>query len=68
MCESITTRMDLISEAFEILENTHKMGNRIRTLKDLLTFDLNRDQEFSANHLVTFVMKVEYLTEEAWRR
>ena len=66
--ECIKTIMDLIYEAFEILENTQNMGNRIRTLKDLLTSNLNRDQEFSVNHLSTFVKKVESLIKETWRR
>lgn len=67
MVEDIKTRMDLKSEAFEILENTHKMGTRLTTPKHLLTTYLNSDQEFSANHLATFVTKLESLTEETWR-
>ena len=66
--ESTNTRTYLISKVFEILENTHKMGNQIRSIKGLLTFELNYDQEFSMNHLATFVMEVESLIEEAWRR
>ena len=66
--EGIKSRTNLIAESSEILQNTQKMGTRIRNFKYSLTSDLNRDQEFIANHLATFINKVKYLIEEARRK
>ena len=42
--ESIKSHLDLISEAFDILENVHKIGTHIRSFKELLTVDTNHDE------------------------
>lgn len=66
--EGIKTRTYLIFEAFEILGNVHKMGTCIRNFKDLLTTDINRDQESYVNHLATFVTSIQSLAKEVEKR
>ena len=43
----------------------HKMGTRIKSFKYLLEFDLQHDENLSLNHVSTFSLKVQSLTEES---
>jgi hypothetical protein len=42
--ENINGRADLIYEAFEVLENAHKIGTCIRSFKEYLTLDIKGDE------------------------
>ena len=54
----------MILESFEVLENTHKMGTRIRSFKEYLTTDTNQDEEFYVGAMSAFVTKVMSLTND----
>ena len=56
--------LDLIVEAFKILENVQRMGTRIISFKDIMAFDLQHDDNFSLNHATIVSLKVQSLTEE----
>ena len=55
--EEIKARTYLNLEAFDILENVHKIGTHLRTFKEFLTADMNRAEKIYLNHVSTFVMK-----------
>ena len=44
--EGIKAWANLISKAFEIMENVHKMGTCIKSFKYLLTSDIKHDEYF----------------------
>ena len=50
------------------MQNTHKIGARIKTIKEFLITDTNRDKEFYLNHVFTFVMKVISPIEECRKK
>ena len=50
--------MDLTYEEFGDLENVHKIGTYIRSFKELLRVDTNRDEYFYLSQASTFVIKV----------
>lgn len=66
--EAIKTQEDLIAEAFEILENTHRMGTHIKSFKDVLMTCIHHDEDFLINHVSTFSLKVQSLTKEARKK
>lgn len=51
--------------AFEIIENACNMDTCIKSFKEYLTTDMNRDEIFYLNAVSTFVMKFLLLIEEA---
>ena len=60
--------MDFIAATFEIMENVHKMGTRIRSFKDNMTTDIQHDEDLFPNHVSTFVLKAQSLTKEARKK
>ena len=66
--ESIKSIIDLIFEAFEVLENTHRVGIKIRNFGDILSIDLEHGQDFIVGLLSTFIANMESLIEEVRRR
>lgn len=66
--EGIKSQEDLITEAFETMENVQKMGTHIRSFKELLTSDIKHDEDFFLNYVSTFALKVQSLTEEAGKK
>ena len=58
----------MILEAFEVLENAHKIGTHVCSFKEYLTSDINRDEEFYVGVVSTFVARVMSLTNEAIKK
>ena len=54
----------MISQAFQVLENAHKMGTCRQYFKEYLTVDTNWDEEFYVGVVSTFVTMVIYLVDE----
>lgn len=58
----------MILEAFEVLENAHKIGTRICSFKEYLASDINYDKKFYVGVVSTFVARVMSLTHEARKK
>lgn len=58
----------MISEAFEALENVHKIGTRIHSFKEYLVSYIKGDEEFYVKFVSTFMAKVASFTDEARRK
>lgn len=57
----------MISEAFEVLENGHKIGTCIHSFKEYLASYINHDEEFYVGFISTFVAKVTSLTNKSMK-
>ena len=66
--EGIKSQVDLIAEAFEILENVHKMGTCIKFFKYILASNIHHYEYLFLNHVSTFSLKAQYLTKEARKK
>ena len=55
----------MILEAFEVLENAHKMGTHIRSFKEYLASYINREEEFYVGDVPLFVSRSMLLINES---
>ena len=55
---NIKKRINVIFESWGILENSHKLNGRIRSLKVYLQVDLNNEEHFYVNVVSTFIERV----------
>ena len=58
----------MIAEAFEILENVHRMAARIKSFKDLSALDIQHDENLFLNHVATFFGKVQSIIKETRKK
>lgn len=62
--ENIKGIVDIISEAFEVLENVQRNGNHLCSFKEYLEEDVRNDEEFYVDAVSTFVARVSSMTDE----
>lgn len=62
--KNIKGRVDLIFEAFEVLENVQRIGNSLHSFIEYLVANVRNNEELYVNANSTFVARISSMTDE----
>ena len=66
--KNIKRRIDIIFEAYEVLENAKRVGGQFHAFKEYLEANLNNDGKFYLNAISIFISKVSSMNDDKRKR